>query len=223
MDIRDLLSRLRGFSTPFGGLSWNPPSNERDAANRLVVFLYDRRVLHAPHEVEMPEHVVASVLGIRQELADISKQLRAGGRLELKLRAMRAACAHFLDRVQRREDTIRFGRSHGHYASWEFMDALGQWRAFMAVYLGMVCAGYRLEPPPFLSGLLPSTVEPTGGRRPNRDPLLDKFEALPIHDRRRQLAELEEYLSTPEGAQEFGLASQPPRGNEALKSGRRLS
>ena len=217
MDPRDLLPRLRGFSTPFGGLSWNPSQSERDAAHRLVVFLYDRRVLYVPHEAELPEHVVSSVLEIRRELTDIAKLFTAGGKLELKLRAMRAACSHFLDRVQRDADILKSGHSPGHWASWEFMDALGQWRAFMAVYVGMVCVAYRIEPPSFLTKLLPELPDRSSvssAKRSSRSKggsLLERFETLPDQEKRRQLAELEEYLATPAGQRDLGRSLREPR------------
>jgi len=65
---------------------------------RAVVFLEDRRVLYAPDEVEVPQHCVESVLGVRQFLTD---QLGRGGVPEdvaESLRAMRAAARKFLNR-----------------------------------------------------------------------------------------------------------------------------
>jgi hypothetical protein len=124
-----------------------------------MVYLYDRRVLYVPSEAELPDHVVRSVLKIRRELTDIAKQFNAGSELELKLRAMRAACVHFLNRVQKDKEIIEFGSSRGHWANWEFNDALGQWRAFMAVYIGMIASMYKIDPPSFLLSLLPAIPE----------------------------------------------------------------
>ena len=157
--LSDVLSRLSGLSTPIGGISWNAQPSQKQAANSLIVFLYDKRVLFEPAHAEIADHAVVSVLKIREELSAVAKKLPAGSELELKIRAMRSACVHFLNRVQRRPETLRFAGDHGHWASWEFLDALGQWRAFMAIYIGMICSRFAIEPPAFLALILPDTQE----------------------------------------------------------------
>jgi len=199
MRIGDVFQRLRGFS-PFGGVSWTPPPSEREAARRLMIYLYDRRVLHALCSAEVPEHVVRSVLEIRKELTDIAKQFSPGDEIELKLRAMRAACVDFINRVQSREEIIVSGSTPGHWASWEFIDALGQWRAFMAVYVGMIASMYEIEPPPFLLSLLPAISEPEEAEnRPSSSDrglgdLIEEFAMLSRQEKERQLGRLNRYL-----------------------------
>jgi len=50
------------------------------------------------------------------------------------LRAMRADCRKFLDRVGTRDgrDVVRYADHHGHWASWTFYSALGEMRELSA-------------------------------------------------------------------------------------------
>jgi hypothetical protein len=48
LGLRDLARRITGFSTPFFGVSWNPPAAERDTVRGFLTFLEDRRVLFNP-------------------------------------------------------------------------------------------------------------------------------------------------------------------------------
>jgi len=66
MNFREIASRITGLSVPVFGVQWNPPDAERSAARRVLAFLEDRRVLFVPSEMEVPEHCVAAVLGIRE-------------------------------------------------------------------------------------------------------------------------------------------------------------
>jgi len=60
MDLGDLLRRLNGVSTPFGGVSWVPPADERPVAQAVLAML-DRRVLLRPYEMEDRHHSLVSV------------------------------------------------------------------------------------------------------------------------------------------------------------------
>jgi hypothetical protein len=172
-----------------------------------MVFLYDRRVLYVPSEAECPAHVVQSVQDIRREITDMAKQFSAGNELELKLRAMRAACIHFMNRVQKRTEILDFATSHGHWANWEFMDALGQWRAFMAVYIGMIASAYDVEPPAFLRILLPDVPDKPAElvrAKSDIDDTIEQFGRLSPAECQAQLDQANRYLASEAGRREFG-------------------
>lgn len=99
MKFEDIVKRLTGISTPFFGVSWNPPEAERDIARRIIAFMEDRRVLYAPSEMEVPQHCVDSVIHIREFLTDEIGKLETDKEIAKSLRAMRAACRKFLSRV----------------------------------------------------------------------------------------------------------------------------
>src|ERR1700739_669859 len=125
MKFSEIANRLTGISTPFGGASWQPAEMEIATARRVVAFLEDRRVLYEPGEMEVPSHCVHSVIEIRHCLSDELGKLDGGSELAASLRAMRAACRKFLERVGTDgRDGIHYANSGG-YPSWTFGSA---WR-----------------------------------------------------------------------------------------------
>ena len=70
MRLKDVLRKLTGVSTPFGGFSWQVQESEVIQAQRIVSFLEDRRVLFAPDALETPEHCVDSIFAIRSFLTN---------------------------------------------------------------------------------------------------------------------------------------------------------
>jgi hypothetical protein len=165
MTFKEILSRLTGINVPVFGLSWNPPEAERTVAKRVMTYLEDRRVLYAPSEMEVPGHCVQSVLEIRAYLTSELGSLDGSSELTASLRALRAACRKFLDTVHHEEDRIvRFGFSHGHWASWVFNGALGEMRGVFGVHLAGLAAKYGLSVEKDLAAILPSEDE-TGRQR----------------------------------------------------------
>jgi len=161
MRFKEILSKLTGISVPVFGVSWTPPETERAVARRVIAFLEDRRVLYAPSEMEVPEHCVRSVLDIRLFLTTEIGKLAESSELSATLRALRAACRKFLDAVQQDEGRIvRFGFSHGHWASWVFNGALGEMRGVFGVHLAILATKYGLNIEKQLAAILPVEDEP---------------------------------------------------------------
>lgn len=92
-------NKITGFSTPFGGVQWEPATLDGEVARTVLTFFEDRRVLFAPHRLETNEHSVNSVLEIRHFLTKI---LVAGGiseELYNRLDKIRIACQIFMSRL----------------------------------------------------------------------------------------------------------------------------
>ena len=85
-----LAKRLTGISTPIGGISWNPPVDERDIAKQLLVFLEDRRVLFMPYDMEVEPYVMDSIIEIRQRLTKALELISRSSVLGESIAAMRA-------------------------------------------------------------------------------------------------------------------------------------
>lgn len=169
--LKGLLRRLNGFSLPGFGLSWATKESEQEKARKVIVFLEDRRVLYVPSEAEVPEHCVHSVIEVRHFLTSVIGELDADSPLCKSLVAMRAACRKFLDTSGRDEGRIiRHGFDRGHYASWEFLPALGELRGAFGIHVAAVAATYGLDVEEQLRRILPldpadDTDESTGPRR----------------------------------------------------------
>lgn len=160
MKFSEIANRLTGISTPLGGVSWQPSELEAGAARRIIAFLEDRRVLYAPDELEVPSHCVKSVLEIRQFLSNELGKLDSGSRFAAGLRAMRAACRKFLERVGvDGRDTILYANRHGHWASWTFYSALGEMRGTFGIHLAQIAAQFRLDIEDRLATILPAEAE----------------------------------------------------------------
>lgn len=155
MKFAEIINRLTGLSTPIFGISWKPPESERVVAKRVIAKLEDRRVLFNPSSVEVPEHCARSVIEIRHLLSDELGKLGNETHLAKSLRAMRAACHKFLDSVGKDEKIIRFGADRSHYASWEFIGAIGQLRGVFGVHLAQVAAQYGLDIDGELASIIP--------------------------------------------------------------------
>ena len=174
MKFQEALSRITGFSVPVFGLQWNPPEAERAVAHRVLAFLEDRRVLYVPSEMEAPSHGVQSVLRIREFLTSELGKRTGDGQLTQSLRAMRAACRKFLDAVGPEDGPIvRHGFDHGHYASWEFNQALGELRGVFGIYIAILAATHGLDIEAGLAAILPGRDEDEG--RPNMNNACNEY------------------------------------------------
>jgi hypothetical protein len=163
MKFQEALSRITGFSVPVFGLQWNPPEAERAVAHRVLAFLEDRRVLYVPSEMEVPSHGVQSVLRIREFLTSELGKRTGDGQLTQSLRAMRAACRKFLDAVGPEDGPIvRHGFDHGHYASWEFNQALGELRGVFDIYISILAATYGFDIEAGLAAIVPGRDDEEG-------------------------------------------------------------
>lgn len=159
MKFSEIANRLTGISTPLGGATWQPPELEVSAARRVIAFLEDRRVLYSPDSWEIPAHCLQSVIEIRHFLTAEVGKLDSKSELAASLRAMRAACRKFLDRVGSRDgDVLRHARQDG-WASYTFFSALGEMRGTFGVHLAKAAAQFRLDIEDQLAAILPAKDE----------------------------------------------------------------
>ncbi|MCX5818639.1 MAG: hypothetical protein NT047_01785 [Deltaproteobacteria bacterium] len=160
MKFKEIALRLTGISCPIFGASWNPPESEVVIARRVITALEDRRVLYVPSEVEIPDHCVQSVIEIRHFLTAELGGAHLSDALRAHLREMRAACRKFLTCVQEKDrEVIPFANRHGHWASWVFMDALGQMRGEFGIHIAQMAVRYGLDVENDLSTILPEKDE----------------------------------------------------------------
>jgi hypothetical protein len=117
-------------------------------------------VLYAPDELEVPSHCVHSVLDIRRLLSTELGKLDNSTEFGESLRAMRAACRKFLERigVDGQEVTL-YANHRGHWASWTFYSALGELRGTFGVHLARIAAQFHLDIEDNLASILPAEDE----------------------------------------------------------------
>ncbi len=164
MKFSEIANRLTGISTPFGGASWQPAEMEIAAARRVIAFLEDRRVLYEPSEMEVPSHCVHSVIEIRHRLSDeLGKLDGKNSDLAATLRAMRAACRKFLERVgSDGREGIQRANGWG-FHSWTFGSALGELRGTFGIHVAKIAAAFKLDVEDRLASILPPNADADTG------------------------------------------------------------
>lgn len=164
----EIAARMTGFSTPFFGLSWNPPTADREVARRVLAFLEDRRVLYSPYEVELADQCVMSVIDIRRFLTDVIGHGGVADELAIALRAMRGACRQFLSELQIAvDDGNALVDTLGHFPRGyqnglqDFMlnQALGRLRGVFGMYVAQVAVAYDIDIEDGLASILPAGAE----------------------------------------------------------------
>lgn len=146
MRLQNVFQRITGFSTPFGGISWNASVSESTRARNVVNFLEDRRVLFNADALESPEHCVSSIIEIRRFLTESLNGLSNTSPLAANIKLMRGACRKFLESTQQaNRDIVRHANEHGHYASWEFYSALGDLRGVFGIALALISEVFDIE------------------------------------------------------------------------------
>jgi hypothetical protein len=139
---------ITGISTPFFGISWNPPDSDREIARKLLVSLEDRRALFDPIEIDKPEYVFYSVQDIRRHLTKILESLEnADPFLEQTIRELRAACRKYTSIM----------RGSGMISHTSIIDsiALGELRGVFGIYLARLAVAYGLDVESQLGSIFP--------------------------------------------------------------------
>jgi len=173
MTFKEIAGRLTGISSPIVGVSWTPPEVEVTTARRVIAFLEDRRVLYQPTEMEVPDHCIQSVLDIRQFLTAILEHLDDKSALAQNLRAMRAACRKFLDRMQEARGRSFYRgliQSMGSYDAWVFCGAVGELRGVVGLHVALIAARNGLDVEGDLATILPTITDPHPCGSPTRAP-----------------------------------------------------
>ena|SRR3989442_1382658 len=75
LSITEFLRRLSGISTPIFGISWTPPSEERQLVNGLLQQLGDRRLIRKYHGGFEYRAVIVSLEKMRSDATQALSQL----------------------------------------------------------------------------------------------------------------------------------------------------
>jgi hypothetical protein len=146
---RELAARLIGISTPVGGVSWNPPGEERDKAEQVLMYLAEQRALWDPYDVAIGSFVTQSILDMRERLRGELRGLPTDSVLHEGLRAMQAACRMFLD--ENRSPRSGYGPPY----EAQLHSTLGELRALFGIHIARIACAYDLEVDAHLAGILP--------------------------------------------------------------------
>jgi len=150
--FQSILSRLTGISTPWLGVSWQPPVNEKEVAQRVIVFLEDRRVLYTRLDLEVKGPVIWSIEEIRTKLTqELASGMDTSSQLVSSLRAMRAACRRFL-MIAQHPTYSRVGQR-----DMIFWTALGELRATFGICIAQLALTYHIDVEDELASIFPES------------------------------------------------------------------
>ncbi len=154
---QSLLSRLGGISLFGVGMSWKAPEPERVVVKDVITSLEDKRALYSSAVMEEQDHVVQSVLNIRNELTNGLKRVGDNSPAKDAFRAMRAACRDFLDLTSVKGWEHKHGmlRSGGVWQQEEFLIELGKLRSVCGQQLATLGYLYGIDTEAGLASILP--------------------------------------------------------------------
>ena len=154
---QSLLSRLGGFSFLGVGMSWKAPEPERVVVRDVITTLEDKRALFSTAVMEEPNHVVQSVLKIRDELTGGLKRVGDKSPAKDAFRIMRAACRDFLDLMSVKEREHKHGMlmQDGLWQQEEFLVELGKLRSTFGQQLATLGYLYGIDIEAGLASILP--------------------------------------------------------------------
>lgn len=154
---KSLVHRLTGFSLPFFGVQWTPPTDEREIVRGLLTALEDRRVLFVPHHLEVVSQVNSSVLQVREILTKTLQALPETSGAAGSIRAMRAACRRFLEEpMPDFRNVMRWRHRGDEEGAPSFFVAPGELRATLGAHIAALAYQYGLDIEPELASILPS-------------------------------------------------------------------
>lgn len=146
---------ITGISTPFFGVSWNPPDDKRRIVRDLVTFMEDRRALFEDYSREYGPWVIDSVSQMRDELTATIRRCGEDPDIEAPVRAMRAACRKYLNEVDPSTKRI-----HQPYRLEPLLwAALGELRGIFGLHLARLCVAFGVDVEPELAAIFPQEIE----------------------------------------------------------------
>lgn len=147
--FQEVASRITGISVPVFGISWNPPTSEREIVRGLLVFLEDRRALYNDFAHEIEHQVVESVQAIRRECTTILQKLPENSTGASSVLAIRAGCREYLDSV---------GPTATHHARFDSMAELGRLRAIVGIHVAYLAVEYGIDIEGELARVIPAEL-----------------------------------------------------------------
>ena len=157
---QSLASRLAGVSILGFGASWKAPEPERVVVRDVITEFEDKRALYSLAVWEEPQHVVQSVLKMREILTGGLKRVGDNSPAKDAMRIMRAACRDFLTQSSTKVIGGRQGmlRTGGMWEQEEFFIGLGKMRSIFGQQLAVLGYLYGIDIEEQLAAILPPDI-----------------------------------------------------------------
>jgi len=148
---------ITGISIPIFGVSWNPPTLQRTAAERAITYLESRGLLYAEFQWENPDQCYEDASGVRDDLTRQMERLTRDSPVFLQLDAIRNACRVFRD-LLRQKNLEKFSH-HSELSDKQksdFFQALGALRDACGKQIMILVVEYGIDIAPHLAACLPT-------------------------------------------------------------------
>jgi|SRR5271156_6247489 len=106
--LAQFFDRISGVSTPFVGISWIPPADERQIIYKLLQRMGDRRLIRHSHGGFEYSSVVSSLNTMRSNLTEALAELSPESKVRPLLEDMRTTLHAFQDLVEAEYPRDRF-------------------------------------------------------------------------------------------------------------------
>lgn len=159
---QSLVNRLAGLSILGFGVSWKAPEPDRVVVRDVITTLEDKRALYSLAVWEDPNHVVQSILKIREELTAALKRISDGSPAKDAFRIMRASARDFLTLTSAKAFENKRGMMSHHgdiFEQEEFFVELGKLRAVFGQQVAILGYLYGVDIEEHLSSILPPAAD----------------------------------------------------------------
>ena len=136
---------LNGFSTSIGGISWNKTTSSKEMFNHLLLFLESKRILVNPIELEFKDWCIESILEIKQQLVNITKEIKLKDFDADIIRNLIDACNGYLDIVNPMNLPGIIYKKDGHWEDLSFDRAMKAFRVSFRREIEKIEKKYRLK------------------------------------------------------------------------------
>lgn len=136
---------LNGFSTSLGGISWNKTTSSKEMFTHLLFFLESKRILVNPIELEFKDWCIESVLEIKQQLVNITQELKLKAFDAAIIRNLIDACNDYLDTVRPMNLPGIIYKNDGRWEDLSFDRAMKTFRSSFKQEIVKIEKKYRLK------------------------------------------------------------------------------
>ena len=136
---------LNGFSTSLGGISWNKTTSSKEMFTHLLFFLESKRILVNPIESEFKDWCIESVLEIKQQLVNITQELKLKAFDAAIIRNLIDACNDYLDTVRPMNLPGIIYKNDGRWEDLSFDRAMKTFRSSFKQEIVKIEKKYRLK------------------------------------------------------------------------------
>lgn len=136
---------LNGFSTSLGGISWNKTTSSKEMFSHLLFFLESKRILVNPIELEFKDWCIESVLEIKQQLVNITQEVKLKDFDADRIRNLIDACNTYLDTVTPMNLPGIIYKKDGRWEDLNFDRAMKDFRNSFKLEIAKIEKKYRLK------------------------------------------------------------------------------